>query len=126
MKIRRFFLVGLTVLLMFAGCVKYRTPYLELDVRSVYNTSDIKINYTYVCEYRDQRCVYSLWNRYDASEMIDGYDAVLPSSGTIDLTDLNLGEGDYRLDFDVYTETDGEYTLLKFLSDSWDFTIDLP
>lgn len=107
------------------GCgTAYRIPYLSLDLRETYTRSDITVNYTYVCEYDDQRCVYNLYNNVEPSVSIAGDDAVLPQSGQITFT--GLAEGSYRLDFTVYSEREGEYYALKFLDESYDFSIDLP
>ena len=51
MRVRFVLLSAVAVLILFSACMPaYRIPYLSLDLKSVYNTSDININYTYVCE----------------------------------------------------------------------------
>ena len=108
---------------LLAGCT-YQIPYLSLDVKSSYAVSDVVINYSYVCEADEQRCVYSLYNTNNPSVILFQDDSVMPHSGT--LTFGGLAEGNYRLFFSVYSTRDGESSPLKFLDSSWDFTVDIP
>ena len=124
MKIR---CIMITVLVLFViSCTIPVTPQLSLDNRDVYTSSDIVMNYTYVCEEESQRCVINLYSYSAPSVSLYSRDEVMPQTGSLDFSDLGLGEGDYRIEFSVYSERDGEYSLLKFLDKSWDFTIDFP
>ncbi|MBI9106506.1 MAG: hypothetical protein JEZ04_07140 [Spirochaetales bacterium] len=102
----------------------YSIPYISLGLKQIYTQPDIIVNYSYVCESRDQRCVYKLYNKAEPSEIIYSEDAVLPHTGV--LTFSGLEEGDYILFFSVYSEKDGEYSLLSFLDKEYEFTIDIP
>jgi hypothetical protein len=117
-------LLSIFLLLTAATGCSYNVPYLGLDVRNVYETSEVSVNYTYVCENSDQRCVYQLYNKLNPSEIIDSGDDVMPQSGKLVFS--GLAEGDYRLSFSVYSEKDGEYSLLRFLDGAYVFTVNLP
>ncbi len=125
MKIRIILLFLITVAAGLSSCgTSFRIPYLSLDLKSNYSTSDITVNYTYECENEDQRCVYNLYNKAAPGTALYSVDEVLPHSGNFNFTGLT--EGDYRFEFSVYSEKDGEYYLLKFLDKSFDFIVDLP
>ncbi len=125
MKIRIILLFLITVAAGLSSCgTSFRIPYLSLDLKPNYSTSDITFNYTYECENEDQRCVYNLYNKAASDMALYSVDEVLPHSGNIKFTGLT--EGDYRFEFSVYSEKDGEYYLLKFLDKSFDFIVDLP
>jgi hypothetical protein len=108
---------------MFLSC-SYVVPYVSLDVKFSYSQSDVTVNYTYVCESTEQRCVYRLYNKVNPSEILYSDDGVLPVSGSLSFS--GLAEGDYMLFFSVYSEKDGRYSLLSFLDTAWAFTVDLP
>lgn len=116
-------ILAIVASLMLFSCT-YTVPYLSLDVRTEYNEADITINYSYVCEGSPQRCVYSLYNIALPSEIIDSGDGVMDETGTLNFN--GLSDGDYRLFFSVYSEKNGEYSLLSYLDKSWDFTVNLP
>lgn len=125
MKAGKYLLIIIILILLFSGCgLAFRQPYLSLDLKTVYNRADIIVNYTYVCEIKEQRCVYNLYNNAEPAVSIAGDDAVLPHSGQLEFT--GLVEGNYRLEFTVYSEKDGESYPLKFLDESYDFSVDLP
>lgn len=125
MRFRLVLLPAAVALFLFSGCTpSYRLPYLSLDLKSVYSTADVKINYTYVCEEDDQHCVYKLYNKVEPSVEAGGGDGVLPQSGSIEFNGLQ--EGDYSLEFSVYSFKNETYSLLKFLDESYDFSVDFP
>lgn len=114
-------------MLFISACTAYRLPYLSVDLKSTpYTSSNIKVNYTYVCEDRDQRCVCILYDVSNPSKVLYKVDEILPSTGELDFSKLGLVEGDYRLDFSIYSENEGEYYLLKYLDESYEFSIDFP
>ncbi len=124
MKTRLLPAAAILFVIFIISCSPYRVPYLSLDLKGVYDQSDITVNYTYVCEDRDQRCVYRLYNSLQPSVLLEGADEVMPSTGSMTFT--GLAEGDYILFFSVYSERDGESFLLKYLDESFEFTVDLP
>ena len=124
MKTRISLVVAIVILLF--SCTPYVTPYLSLDLRTDYTTADIAVNYTYECEEQEQRCVVNLYSTGNPSVPLYSRDEVMPSTGVLDFSGLGLGEGDYRLEFSIYSEKDGEYSLLKFLDESYEFSIDFP
>lgn len=125
MKIRIFQLLAVTTVFLFFGCIPaYRVPYLSLDLKELYTVSDISFNYTYVCEEDSQRCVYKLYNKAEPSVEVYSSDAILEHFGTISFN--GLAEGDYLFEFSVYSSKDGSSSLLKFLDEGYDFSIDLP
>jgi len=127
MRNRIAFSAVLSIFLLFSACSAYVVPWLSLDVKTTpYEDSDIIINYTYECEDRDQYCIYNLYNVAYPSDAIHSESGIMSSTGVIDLSVLGLGEGDYRLDFSVYSEKDGEFSLLKYLDESYEFSIDFP
>ena len=130
MRIKITIFILLLCLITLFSCNPYQIPNLSLDLKSVYTKPDITVNYTYVCEYtylrveKEQRCVYSLVNKALPSEIIAEGDELLPWSGQLHFS--GLAEGDYRLHFSVYSERDGVYSLLTYLDESYDFSVDLP
>ncbi len=116
----------LAAVFLILSCSSYVIPYLDLNVENTYSSSTVKIYYTYVCEGEAQTCSYALYNKNDYSSAYLGYEyyGELPESDF--LLFEGLAEGDYQLDFTVYTEKNGEYTALKFLDESYTFTVDIP
>ena len=123
MKVMKRLLLSAAVLLVLYSC-DFVIPYVSLDVDSLYTTADISIFYGYVGEQREQRCVWSLYNNSSPSDIIDSGDEIMPDNGTLKFT--GLAEGNYTIEFAVYSEKDGEYFLLNFMVESDTFTVDYP
>lgn len=125
MRAKLLLLAVVILTLTVSGCIPaYQTPYLSLSLKSVYSVSDITINYTYVCEEQDQRCVYKLYNKAEPSTVLDSRDEIMSSTGSMSFNGLE--EGSYRLEFAVYSSKDGNSSLLKFLDEYYEFAVDLP
>ena len=116
--------ITILLLSMLLISCSYRIPYLSLDVITLYTQSDVTVNYSYVCENNSQRCVYRLYNKALPSEILYSNDGLMPETGV--LTFSGLADGDYKLFFSVYSEKDGVSSLLKFLDNEYDFTVDVP
>ena len=124
MKFRILLSALLVAFLLISGCSGYVVPYVSMDLKPVYSTADIRVNYTYVCEDNPQRCVYALYKSTAADTAIYEEDSILPNTGVLEFS--GLAEGLYKLDFSVYSEKDGEYYMLKFLDKSYEFEVDFP
>ncbi|MDC7225381.1 MAG: hypothetical protein PQJ61_01305 [Spirochaetales bacterium] len=116
------------VLLLIFSCSAYQTVWLSLDLKTetVYTTSNIIVSYTYNCEDRKQYCSYRLYNSSDPSSILMADEGYMDSTGTLDFSDLGLGDGDYVLEFDIYSENGGDFFKLNFLEDRFEFTVDIP
>ncbi|MDC7125021.1 MAG: hypothetical protein PQJ46_05610 [Spirochaetales bacterium] len=117
-------LLIITILCVYSCEYLIEVPYLQLMADSTYTSGDVTISYSYKCEGDSQMCEYTLYDKTLPTDPVASESRVMSESGSISFSDLS--EGDYYLRFSIYSYNNETYSLLNFLTQTAEFTVDFP
>ena len=115
----------ISLLILLSSCAD-RFPYLYVEIENAppyYAGNELAIRYDFVSESDEQPCRIKLWETDPDPDILqyDNQDRDMNSTGTINLPPLN--SGNYRFEFQLLSERDGELHELTFLREELYFTV---
>lgn len=117
---RVFVILTILMSLLLAGC-DLETPYLFVNVQERYTNDDITVPYEFRSESPQHKCLIEVSKKdVPEDEIVYAEEEWLDEKGELY---FNLDNGFYTLRFAVMSYRGGEYTVLSFLDEEYEFSV---
>jgi len=117
----RVFIVLVVSLLFFLSGCDLETPYLFVNVQERYSNADVTVPYEFRSESPEHKCLIKVSKKdVPEDEIVYDEEEWLDEEGELY---FNLDNGFYTLRFAVMSYRGGEYMVLSFLDEEYEFSV---